>query len=70
MGMFHYGSDTGYTGGSIEHYSLAVEPPYGSIHCAIDAFASRTEISLIPITYYSGNTEIDLLIMDICFCYG
>ena len=39
------------------------------IHGAIDAFAIRSEISLIPVAYNTGNTEIDLWIMHIGWRY-
>ena len=35
------------------------------IHCTIYSPAFRSEISLVPVTYDSGKTEIDLRIMHI-----
>ena len=63
--MFHHGSNTGYTdipAGTLQRQCMS---SYGSIHCTIDTPAFRAEISLVPVTYDSGRTEIYLRIMHI-----
>ena len=60
IGMFHHGSNTGYSKIPANTLYWQRMSPYGSIHGSIDPFAFRTEITLIPVTYYSRKTEIDL----------
>ena len=63
IGMLHHGSNAGYS--EIHAYTLNGKwmSPYGSIHCAVYSPAFRAEISLIPVTYDSGKTQIYLRIM-------
>ena len=61
--MFHHGSNAGYTHIPVDTLQRQCMSPYGSIHCTIYSPAFRAEISLNPVTYDSGMTEIYLWIM-------
>ena len=69
IGMFHHGSNTGYTDIPADTLQRQCMFPYRSIHCIIDTPAFRSKISLVPVTYDSGKTEIYLRIMHIGRCY-
>ena len=65
IGMFHRRSDLRHP--DISTYALNRKwmSPYGSIHRTICSPVFRAEISLVPVTYDSGRTEIYLRIMHI-----
>ena len=69
IGMFHRRSDLRYP--DISPYALNRKwmTSHRSIHRTICSPVFRAEISLVPVTYDSGRTEIYLRIMHIGRCY-
>ena len=68
IGMFHSCSYPEYSKIPADTLHGKLVAPHRPTHGAIDAFAFRTEISLIMVTNNTGNAEIDLGIMNICRC--
>ena len=66
--MFHQWPDAWYPEVPADALHGKIMSPNSTIHCTIDAFAFRAEVSLVPVTYDSGKGKINLWIMDICRC--